>query len=139
MQPCSRREKRTALGGERRGRGRRGGGRWGGREALYCGAESSCWWEVAGLAAHAHPSVTAMARTLLGGQPVVYDGDPLRDLALPAFLDKFARRKQKVPPAALPPSSTGRARDEAPPPSAPPIFEALQVSGHRIHLAGHPP
>lgn len=37
-----------------------------------------------------------MARTLLAGDPVVYDGDPLRDLALPAFLDKFVRRKQKV-------------------------------------------
>ena len=31
-----------------------------------------------------------------GGASVVYDGDPLHDLALPAFLDKFVRRKAKV-------------------------------------------
>ena len=75
-----------------------GAGRWrlSRREPLYCGADSSCWWELAALAAHAHPSVTAMARTLLVGDSVVYDGDPLRDLALPAFLDKFVRRKQKA-------------------------------------------
>lgn len=91
-----------------RATGEGGSGAGARREGLYCGAESSCWWEVAALAAHAHPSVTAMARTLLGGQPVVYDGDPLRDLALPAFLDKFVRRKQKVPPTALPPASTRR-------------------------------
>lgn len=66
------------------------------REPLYCGAEAACWWEVAALARHAHPSVVAMARSLAGGASVVYDGDPLRDLALPAFLDKFVRRKAKV-------------------------------------------
>lgn len=48
------------------------------------------------LQGHAHPSVTAMATAVLAGEAVVYDGDPLRDLALPAFLDKFVRRKQKV-------------------------------------------
>jgi hypothetical protein len=31
-----------------------------------------------------------------GGASVVYDGDPLHDLALSAFLDKFVRRKAKV-------------------------------------------
>lgn len=37
-----------------------------------------------------------MASSLAAGASVVYDGDPLRDLALPAFLDKFVRRKAKV-------------------------------------------
>lgn len=37
-----------------------------------------------------------MARTLLAGQPVSYDGDPLRDHALVSFLDKFIAKKPKV-------------------------------------------
>jgi hypothetical protein len=40
--------------------------------------------------------VAAFARSLLAGSYVVYDGDPLRDLTLPAFLDKFIQRKPKV-------------------------------------------
>lgn len=66
------------------------------REPAHCSAETSCWWELDALAKHAHPSVTAMAGALLAGASVVYDGDPLRDLALAAFLDKFVRRKAKV-------------------------------------------
>ena len=43
-----------------------------------------------------------MARQLLAGAPVVYNGDPLRDLSLVNFLDAFVQRKPKVcdPPAA---------------------------------------
>lgn len=37
-----------------------------------------------------------MARTLLVGQSVLYDGDPLRDLTLAAFLEKFVQKKAKV-------------------------------------------
>ena len=40
-----------------------------------------------------------MARTLLAGQSVLYDGDPLRDLTLGAFLEKFVTKKAKVLPA----------------------------------------
>eukprot|EP00983_Pelagomonas_calceolata_P112062 1159846-Pelagomonas_calceolata.AAC.7 len=40
------------------------------REPLYAMAERACWWELLALAAHAHPSVAAMARTLMSGQPV---------------------------------------------------------------------
>ena len=43
-----------------------------------------------------HPSVAAFARTLLAGTHISYDGDPLRDLTLTAFLDKFVQRKPKV-------------------------------------------
>ncbi len=53
-------------------------------------------WELTALAAHAHPSVSAMARSLLSGAPVMFDGDPLRDLSLAAFLDKFVSKKPKV-------------------------------------------
>lgn len=48
------------------------------------------------LAACVHPSVAAMARSLLAGAPIVYAGDPLRDLSLTAFLDKFVQRKPKA-------------------------------------------
>jgi hypothetical protein len=34
--------------------------------------------------------------SLLAGVPVVYTGDPLRDLGLTAFLDKFVNKKPKV-------------------------------------------
>eukprot|EP00955_Chlamydomonas_euryale_P044923 353000-Chlamydomonas_euryale.AAC.27 len=66
------------------------------REPLYCAAERACWWELTSLASHAHPSVSAMARTLMGGQPVLYDGDPLKDHTLSAFLDKFLAKKPKA-------------------------------------------
>lgn len=65
------------------------------REPLYCGAERSCLWELSGLAAHLHPTVAAFARTLLSGSTIVYDGDPLKDHSLIAFLDKFVSKKPK--------------------------------------------
>ena len=65
------------------------------REPLYCNAERACWWELTSLASHAHPSVAAMARTLMSGQPVIYDGDPLKDHTLAAFLDKFLQKKPR--------------------------------------------
>ena len=74
------------------------------REPLYAGADGSAWWELSALAGHMHPSVAAMARTLLSGAPVVYDGNPLQDMALTPFLDKFIQKKAKVktpsPPSA---------------------------------------
>lgn len=47
------------------------------------------------LAAHAHPSVATMARTLLSGANIVYNGNPLNDLSLTAFLDKLMEKKPK--------------------------------------------
>lgn len=47
------------------------------------------------LALHAHPSVATMARTLLAGANIVYNGNPLNDLSLTAFLDKFMEKKPK--------------------------------------------
>ena len=67
-----------------------------GREPAFCGAERACLWELCVLAAHVHPSVVAMARTLLAGATIIYEGDPLRDLTLSAFLDKFVQKKPKV-------------------------------------------
>lgn len=53
------------------------------------------WWELMVLASHVHPSVAAMARTLLSGVNIVYNGNPLADLSLGAFLDKFMEKKPK--------------------------------------------
>jgi len=65
------------------------------RDPQYCHADRSCLWELLPLGSHAHPSVAAMARTLLAGALVTYDGDPLRDLTLGTFLDKFVRKNPK--------------------------------------------
>lgn len=58
-------------------------------------ADRTSWWELAVLASHAHPSVSTMARTLLSGANIVYNGNPLNDLSLTAFLDKFMEKKPK--------------------------------------------
>ena len=67
------------------------------RQPEFSGGDRSCWWELTCLGGHVHPSVAAFARSLLAGTFVSYDGDPLRDLTLTAFLDKFVQRKPKVP------------------------------------------
>ncbi|KAL6644210.1 hypothetical protein ACP70R_015818 [Stipagrostis hirtigluma subsp. patula] len=65
------------------------------REPSYCYADRVSWWELTLLASHVHPSVSTMARTLLSGNNIVYNGDPLTDLSLPSFLDKFMEKKPK--------------------------------------------
>ncbi|KAL6894019.1 hypothetical protein ACP4OV_008117 [Aristida adscensionis] len=65
------------------------------REPSYCYADRVSWWELSLLASHVHPSVSTMARTLLSGNNIVYNGDPLTDLSLAAFLDKFMEKKPK--------------------------------------------
>jgi len=80
------------------------------REPQFAGAERAGWWELSCLAAHAHPSVAAMARSLLAGAHVVYDGDPLRDLSLAAFLDRWLAKKPKAQRAAEAGEAGGAAR-----------------------------
>ncbi|KAL8466406.1 hypothetical protein ACS0TY_035488 [Phlomoides rotata] len=65
------------------------------REPSYCNADRVGWWELTVLATHVHPSVAAMAGTLLSGVNIVYNGNPLSDLSLVAFLDKFMEKKPK--------------------------------------------
>ncbi|PKA46945.1 hypothetical protein AXF42_Ash020930 [Apostasia shenzhenica] len=65
------------------------------REPVFCNADRTSWWELTILASHVHPSVSTMARTLLSGVNIVYHGDPLNDLGLNAFLDKFMEKKPK--------------------------------------------
>nr|BAJ53201.1 JHL06B08.2 [Jatropha curcas] len=65
------------------------------REPSYCNADRASWWELMVLASHVHPSVATMARTLISGANIVYNGNPLNDLSLTAFLDKFMEKKPK--------------------------------------------
>ena len=65
------------------------------RDPLYARAEASCWWELSLLERNVHPSVAAMARSLLGGFSVEYSGDPLADMTLASFLDKWLQKKPK--------------------------------------------
>ncbi|XP_009798089.1 protein SLOW WALKER 2 [Nicotiana tabacum] len=65
------------------------------REPSFSNADRVSWWELMVLASHAHPSVATMARTLLSGATIVYNGNPLNDLSLNAFLDKFMEKKPK--------------------------------------------
>ncbi|KAL1203743.1 Protein SLOW WALKER 2 [Cardamine amara subsp. amara] len=65
------------------------------REPSYCNGDRASWWELVALSNHAHPSVATMAGTLLSGTNIVYNGNPLTDLSLSAFLDKFMEKKAK--------------------------------------------
>ncbi|KAM7480648.1 hypothetical protein LguiA_028861 [Lonicera macranthoides] len=65
------------------------------REPSYCNADRVSWWELMVLASHVHPSVATMAKTLLSGANIVYNGNPLNDLSLTAFLDKLMEKKPK--------------------------------------------
>ncbi|XWS12200.1 hypothetical protein CRYUN_Cryun37aG0069600 [Craigia yunnanensis] len=66
------------------------------REPSYGNADRASWWELMVLSTHVHPSVATMAATLLSGANIVYNGNPLNDLSLTAFLDKFMEKKPKA-------------------------------------------
>jgi ribosome biogenesis protein MAK21 len=65
------------------------------RDPQYAHAERSCTWELLPLSRHAHPSVSAMAKSMLAGVPIQYNGDPLKDFVLSEFLSKFIAKKTK--------------------------------------------
>ena len=65
------------------------------RDPQYAHAERSCMWELHALSQHAHPSVSAMSKSMLAGVPVQYNGDPLKDFVLAEFLGKFIAKKTK--------------------------------------------
>lgn len=61
----------------------------------HSNADQVSWWELTVLASHVHPSVATMAKTLLSGANILYNGNPLNDLSLTAFLDKLMEKKPK--------------------------------------------
>lgn len=66
-----------------------------GRDSCSCNADGVGWWELVVLASHAHPSVAKMAKTLLSGVNIVYNENPLDDLSLDIFFDKFNKLDMK--------------------------------------------
>ncbi len=87
-------------GSARKGRGVQGMYDPRGRVPDSAGAAESCFWEMLTLSTHFHPSVRAMAEAIIaqgtaGGPGVQYDGDPMADMTLMAFLDRLAFRKPK--------------------------------------------
>jgi len=66
------------------------------RDPAYAGAGSKLW-ELAALRTHYHPSVRKFAAAVQSEprRAVDYGGDPLADLSLQAFLDRFAYRNPK--------------------------------------------
>ncbi|PXF48122.1 CCAAT/enhancer-binding protein zeta [Gracilariopsis chorda] len=66
------------------------------RDPRFAGAEKSSLWEILGLSSHFHPSVSMFARSICKNlQALQYNGDPLKDFAEIAFLDKFSYKKAK--------------------------------------------
>lgn len=65
------------------------------REPIYSNADKVAWWELVVLSKHFHPSVAKWANILLEGEHIEYNGDPLKDFSLIAFLDRFILKKPK--------------------------------------------
>ena len=63
------------------------------REPVYCGADHSCLWELCSALHHYHPVVHSVGTSLLSTQAAASRGDPLQELTLFAFLEKFVNRK----------------------------------------------
>ncbi|RLU23960.1 hypothetical protein DMN91_004168 [Ooceraea biroi] len=66
-----------------------------GRNPLYAGAIKEVNIELAALAKHFHPSVALFASQIIQGKPIEYTGDPLEDLALIRFLDRYVFKNPK--------------------------------------------
>ena len=65
------------------------------RNPLYAHADASCFWELENFTRHYHPSVQNFARQVLAGERIAYQGDPLTDFTIAAFLDKILNKKPK--------------------------------------------
>jgi ribosome biogenesis protein MAK21 len=65
------------------------------RDPKFAGAGSAPCWELTLLTHHFHPSVSLWAGKLLAGDPISYPGDPLKDMALQSFLDRFMYKNPK--------------------------------------------
>ncbi|KAF7624652.1 CBF domain-containing protein [Meloidogyne graminicola] len=66
------------------------------RNPLFSGANFALETELFALARHYHPTVALFAKTLIQGEPIRYEGDPLVDLSHIRFLDKFSFKNPKT-------------------------------------------
>ncbi|GAB1859028.1 CCAAT/enhancer-binding protein zeta [Camponotus japonicus] len=65
------------------------------RNPLYAGAITGFNTELQALSRHFHPSVALFANQILQGEPITYTGDPLEDLTLIRFLDRYVFKNPK--------------------------------------------
>ncbi|XP_076663140.1 nucleolar complex protein 1 [Andrena cerasifolii] len=65
------------------------------RNPLYAGVTKGLSTELITLSKHYHPSVALFANTILEGKPIDYTGDPLEDLSLMRFLDRYVFKNPK--------------------------------------------
>ncbi|KAI8788116.1 CCAAT/enhancer-binding protein zeta [Biomphalaria glabrata] len=65
------------------------------RNPLYTHAETECTAELHQLVRHYHPTVRLYSVMLMKGQPIHYDGDPVKDFTLARFLDRFVYKNPK--------------------------------------------
>jgi len=66
------------------------------RDPQFAGAGSSALWELSGLEQHFHPSVSHFAQTLMKGEKLELDGDPLALFSLSSFLDRFVYKNPRA-------------------------------------------
>ncbi|EFN79172.1 CCAAT/enhancer-binding protein zeta [Harpegnathos saltator] len=65
------------------------------RNPLYAGASKGFNMELVTLSRHFHPSVALFANAIIQGKPINYTGDPLEDLTLIRFLDRYVFKNPK--------------------------------------------
>ncbi|XP_011881927.1 PREDICTED: CCAAT/enhancer-binding protein zeta [Vollenhovia emeryi] len=65
------------------------------RNPLYAGATKGFNTELEALSRHFHPSVALFANQIIQGKPIEYTGDPLEDLTLIRFLDRYVFKNPK--------------------------------------------
>ncbi|CAD1478872.1 unnamed protein product [Heterotrigona itama] len=65
------------------------------RNPLYAGITKGLNTELIMLSKHYHPSVALFANIILEGKPIDYTGDPLEDLSLMRFLDRYVFKNPK--------------------------------------------
>ncbi|KYM96742.1 CCAAT/enhancer-binding protein zeta [Cyphomyrmex costatus] len=65
------------------------------RNPLYAGATKGINAELEALSRHFHPSVSLFANQIIQGKSIEYTGDPLEDLTLIRFLDRYVFKNPK--------------------------------------------
>ncbi|XP_011162010.1 CCAAT/enhancer-binding protein zeta [Solenopsis invicta] len=65
------------------------------RNPLYAGAVKGLNTELEALSRHFHPSVALFANQIIQGKSIAYTGDPLEDLTLIRFLDRYVFKNPK--------------------------------------------
>ncbi|XP_031841757.1 nucleolar complex protein 1 [Nomia melanderi] len=65
------------------------------RNPLYAGVTEGLNTELITLSKHYHPSVSLFASTIIEGKFIDYTGDPLEDLSLMRFLDRYVFKNPK--------------------------------------------